>query len=175
MLVGLAGVRTTSSASLQTELALATLDRYGQAINAVTPAVEAAGHAGELPADGLPSREIRFDGVAFSYPDGPEVFGNLDLVVPAGRSLAIVGANGVGKTTLVKLLCRLYEPTAGRIVVDGCDLTTIDPVAWRNDAGSCTNVGSFRRKNPIALSASWKYVERARTKATFLPRTVPRA
>ena len=131
MLVGLAGVRTTSSASLQTELALATLDRYGQAINAVTPAVEAAGHAGELPADGLPSREIRFDGVAFSYPDGPDVFGNLDLVVPAGRSLAIVGANGVGKTTLVKLLCRLYEPTAGRIVVDGCDLTTIDPVAWR--------------------------------------------
>jgi ATP-binding cassette, subfamily B, bacterial len=53
------------------------------------------------------------------------------LEPPAGRSLAVVGANGAGKTTLVKLLCGLYEPTAGRIEVDGQDLAEIDPMAWQ--------------------------------------------
>jgi ATP-binding cassette subfamily B protein len=74
---------------------------------------------------------IRFERVSFIYPGGIDALRDLDLVVPAGRSLAIVGTNGAGKTTLVKLLCRLHEPTAGRITVDGVDLATLDVAAWR--------------------------------------------
>jgi ATP-binding cassette subfamily B protein len=86
---------------------------------------------GDRPPDGLPATAIRFESVSFSYGTGRLVFDGLDLEIPAGRSLAIVGENGVGKTTLVKLLSRLYDPTAGRITVDGVDLRTIDAQAWQ--------------------------------------------
>ncbi|HZC27628.1 MAG TPA: ATP-binding cassette domain-containing protein [Actinopolymorphaceae bacterium] len=80
----------------------------------------------------LPQREIRFEGVRFGYPGTEsDVLAGLDLVIPAGRSLAIVGANGAGKTTLVKLLSQLYQPTQGRIEVDGTSLTDLDPPSWR--------------------------------------------
>jgi ABC-type multidrug transport system fused ATPase/permease subunit len=84
------------------------------------------------PASGLPAEEIRFEDVGFTYPSGgAPVYDHLDLTIPAGKSLAIVGRNGVGKTTLVKLLCRLYDPTSGAITVDGRDLRTFDVAAWR--------------------------------------------
>lgn len=88
--------------------------------------------AGSRPATGLPQSTITFDDVAFTYPGRDEaVFDGLDLTIEAGRSLAIVGENGAGKTTFVKLLARLHDPDRGRIVVDGIDLREIDPVAWR--------------------------------------------
>jgi ABC-type multidrug transport system fused ATPase/permease subunit len=59
------------------------------------------------------------------------VFRDLNLTIPAGQSLAIVGANGAGKTTLISLLARLYDPTEGRITVDGIDLAEVDPRAWQ--------------------------------------------
>ena len=75
---------------------------------------------------------MRFESIAFAYPGAPtEVFSRLDLVIPAGRSTAIVGLNGAGKTTLVKLLTGLHEPTGGRITVDGIDLATLEPSAWQ--------------------------------------------
>lgn len=81
---------------------------------------------------GLPRHEIRFRDVAFTYPSGGDpVYECLNLTVPAGRSLAIVGRNGVGKTTLVKLLCRLYDPTGGAVEVDGTDIRSFDVEAWR--------------------------------------------
>jgi ATP-binding cassette, subfamily B, bacterial len=85
------------------------------------------------PLPGVAPREaVRFDAVRFAYPGAErEALRGLDLDIPAGRSLAIVGANGAGKTSLVKLLCGLYEPTAGRITVDGVDLADTDPAAWR--------------------------------------------
>lgn len=88
--------------------------------------------ASTCPATGLPTEAIRFEDVAFTYPSGgAPVYRHLDLTIPAGRSLAIVGRNGVGKTTLVKLLCRLYDPTSGAITVDGRDIRTFDVEAWR--------------------------------------------
>jgi ATP-binding cassette, subfamily B, bacterial len=85
-----------------------------------------------LAKSGLPREEVRFEGVAFRYPGGDhDVLRDLDLSIPAGRSLAIVGPNGAGKTTLVKLLAGLYEPTDGRIVVDGMDLREIDRRDWQ--------------------------------------------
>jgi ATP-binding cassette subfamily B protein len=76
--------------------------------------------------------EVVFEGVTFAYP-GREalVLDGLDLVLEPGRSVAIVGENGAGKTTLLKLLAAFYRPTAGRILVDGCDLREIDPARWR--------------------------------------------
>jgi ABC-type transport system involved in cytochrome bd biosynthesis fused ATPase/permease subunit len=88
---------------------------------------------GEREAAGdLPSTTIRFEGVRFTYPgrDVP-VFDGFDLEIEAGRSLAIVGENGAGKTTFVKLLSRLYDPDEGRIVIDGIDLRELDPTSWR--------------------------------------------
>lgn len=87
---------------------------------------------GSLPAAGLPAREVRFERVRFRYPGADrDVFDGLDLVIPAGRSTALVGINGVGKTTLVKLLARLHDPVDGRIEVDGENLARVDPARWQ--------------------------------------------
>ncbi len=87
---------------------------------------------GDRPAGDLPRSSIRFEGVRFTYPgrDTP-VFDGLDLEIRAGTSLAIVGENGAGKTSFVKLLARLYDPDGGRILVDGVDLREIDVASWR--------------------------------------------
>jgi ABC-type multidrug transport system fused ATPase/permease subunit len=81
-----------------------------------------------------PSRapEIRFRDVTFTYPTGSRpVLEHLDLTIPAGASLAIVGQNGAGKTTIAKLLCRLYDPDSGSIEIDGVDLRDLELPAWR--------------------------------------------
>jgi len=71
-------------------------------------------------------RGIRFAGVGFQYPgQAGYALRHLDLFIPPGRSLAIVGHNGAGKTTFIKLLVGLYEPTEGRILLDGRDLRAI--------------------------------------------------
>ena len=85
---------------------------------------------GTRDAAALPAREIRFRGVTFGYAGTP-VLDGLDLTIPAGSSLAIVGQNGAGKTTIAKLLCRLYDPQAGAIEIDGVDLRDLDVDAWR--------------------------------------------
>lgn len=75
---------------------------------------------------------IVFDGVCFRYPGTHvSVLERLDLVLEPGRSVAIVGENGAGKTTLLKLLCGFYQPTSGRILVDGADLAELDLRVWR--------------------------------------------
>ena len=65
---------------------------------------------------------ITFDDITFRYPDGTEnVLEHFSLDVPAGTTVAIVGETGAGKSTLVNLACRFFEPTAGRILIDGKD------------------------------------------------------
>ena len=105
------------------------------AVLRLRPAMDAAGALvrGERPAAGMPAREIRFRRVSFAYPSSSEpVLAGFDLTIPAGTSLAIVGQNGAGKTTIAKLLCRLYDPQDGGIEVDGVDLRTLDVDAWRS-------------------------------------------
>jgi ATP-binding cassette subfamily B protein len=83
--------------------------------------------AGQVPVCG-----IAFEKVSFAYPgSGRNVLRDLDLEFPAGTSTAIVGLNGAGKTTLVKLLSGLYEPTCGRITVDGTGLEELDARSWQ--------------------------------------------
>lgn len=87
--------------------------------------------AAELPA-AAPAEAVRFEQVAFAYPGSQRpVIERLDLEIEAGTSLAVVGHNGAGKTSLVKLLAGLYEPTDGKITVDGVDLAGVDPAVWR--------------------------------------------
>lgn len=65
--------------------------------------------------------ELRLAAVSFSYPDGVVALDDIDLAIPAGQSLALIGANGSGKTTLLLHLDGLLRPTAGRVLVDGDD------------------------------------------------------
>lgn len=67
--------------------------------------------------------EVDFDDVSFTYPDGgEEVLSHFSLHVPAGSTVAIVGETGAGKSTLVNLVCRFFEPTGGRVLIDGRDV-----------------------------------------------------
>jgi ATP-binding cassette subfamily B protein len=78
-------------------------------------------------------QEIEFQDVSFSYPGTREkVLDKISFKVQRGQSLALVGKNGTGKTTLVKLLCRLYEPTSGRILVNGKNLVEYSPRSFQN-------------------------------------------
>src|SRR2546428_1890744 len=79
----------------------------------------------------LPAGEgrVEFRGVSFHYPDGSPALTDLDLDVPAGRTVAIVGATGSGKTTLVALLPRLYAPTDGEGAIDGANAPGIELVS----------------------------------------------
>jgi ATP-binding cassette, subfamily B, bacterial len=67
--------------------------------------------------------EVRFEHVGFRYPDGPRpALSDVDVTVPAGSSLALVGATGSGKSTLASLVARLNDPTTGRVLIDGVDV-----------------------------------------------------
>ncbi|HKS52603.1 MAG TPA: ABC transporter ATP-binding protein [Pseudonocardiaceae bacterium] len=69
--------------------------------------------------------EVVFDQVRFSYGGGREVLPQLDLVIPAGQTVALVGATGAGKSTVAKLLARFYDPVAGAVRLDGVDLRSV--------------------------------------------------
>jgi ABC-type multidrug transport system fused ATPase/permease subunit len=78
---------------------------------------------------------VRFEGVRFSYRTGPEVLHGLDLDVPPGTTVALVGHTGAGKSTIAKLLARFYDPTAGRIIIDGHDLRNVAQASLRRQLG----------------------------------------
>ncbi len=80
---------------------------------------------------GLPGREVVFDGVRFAYRTGGEVLPTFDLRVPAGQTVAVVGATGAGKSTLAKLLARFYDPTDGRVLLDGVTLRDLERAELR--------------------------------------------
>ncbi len=83
-----------------------------------------------------PARGLEFENVSFYYPGNTEAaIRDLSLSIRPGESLALVGENGSGKTTLIKLLTRLYVPSEGRILLDGLDLASWDPVALHRRIG----------------------------------------
>jgi len=90
------------------------------------------------PADATPRSRpafLVFEKVCFSYPSRPPVFHNLDLEVAAGRTTAIVGVSGSGKSSLARLLLRLYRPQSGRILLDGRPLDTLHAAELRAGIG----------------------------------------
>lgn len=81
--------------------------------------------------------DIVFEDVGFRYPGRPAwAVRNLSFTIPAGKSLAIAGENGAGKTTIAKLLMRLYEPEEGRILIGGVDLKDLEVASFRDRLGA---------------------------------------
>jgi len=79
--------------------------------------------------------DVELEGLDFAYGDGALVLKDVSLQVPAGQTHAIVGATGAGKSTIVKLLLRLYDPTAGRVLLDGTDIRTLSFAELRGVTG----------------------------------------
>lgn len=133
---GIAGVRAfgplgDTSVSVQRAFTIATqvrdlADRAGQQAHVAGGAAE-----GTRISSGC-AAAVELHNVSFSYPSRTEpVFEGLDLAIPAGQSVAVVGVNGVGKSTLIKLLCGLYGPDSGTVRIDGRDPFTDDDARRR--------------------------------------------
>src|SRR4029079_3400773 len=78
---------------------------------------------------------VRFEHVRFGYEAGRDILQGLDLDIPAGTSCAIVGPSGAGKSTIARLLYRFYDPTAGRITIDGQDIAAVQQRRLRGAIG----------------------------------------
>ncbi|MDA8209716.1 MAG: ABC transporter ATP-binding protein [Actinomycetota bacterium] len=103
----------------------------------------------ESPVDpGRITGRIRFQGVSFAYaPEAPTALDGFDFEFRPGESVALVGETGAGKTTVVKLLARFYDPTAGAVLVDGVDLRRLDLDAYRRQV-------AYVPQEPFLFSAS---------------------
>jgi ATP-binding cassette subfamily B protein len=101
--------------------ATAGAERVG-AVLAERPSVHEAADPAPLPD---PRGEVRLEGVRFAYGEDTEVLHQVDLHVPAGSTLALIGPTGAGKSTVAKLIARFYDPTAGRVTLDGVDLRRV--------------------------------------------------
>jgi len=99
---------------------------------------------------GVAEGHVRLEGVSFRYPAGDrEVLDGVDLIIEPGETLALVGATGSGKTTIATLLARLYDPTGGRITLDGIDVRDLSVESLRRQIG-------FAFEEPTLFSASVK-------------------
>ena len=111
--------------------AVAALDKIMDVLGE-EPEVENTEAASEL---GRIRGHVQFEDVHFSYGTGPEVLHGIDLDVPAGTTVALVGHTGAGKSTIAKLIARFYDPTAGTISIDGTDLRTVRQETLRRQLG----------------------------------------
>jgi ABC-type multidrug transport system fused ATPase/permease subunit len=91
--------------------------------------------------------EVRFEAVRFAYAEGKPVLEDVDLVVPAGRTVALIGRTGSGKTTLAALVPRFYEASGGRVLVDGVDVRDLQRRSLRREIGVIS-------QDPFLFSAS---------------------
>lgn len=82
------------------------------------------------PIDPSKSPKIEFRNVSFTYPGGPEVLHDVSFTIEPGESVALVGENGAGKSTIINLICRFYDATSGEILIDGVNIQQIDLSDW---------------------------------------------
>jgi ATP-binding cassette, subfamily B, bacterial len=111
--------------------ATAALDKIMGVLDEKPEVVDRPG-ARDLP---LVRGHVTFEGVRFTYGRGDEVLHGIDLDVPAGTTVALVGHTGAGKSTIAKLLARFYEPTHGRLTIDGLDLNDVTQASLRRQLG----------------------------------------
>jgi ATP-binding cassette subfamily B protein len=147
----LAGAMTSGQLSqfvLYAVLGASALGQLSEVWSEISAAAGAAGRLAEIlrtqpliaaPASPLPLPEpplgaIAFDRVGFAYPGRPDrpVFDGLSFSIAPGEKVAIVGPSGAGKSTLFQLLMRFYDPTSGRVLIDGVDAAKTDPAALRH-------------------------------------------
>ncbi len=110
---------------------MAALDKIFQLLDE-KPDIADSDNAVELPRI---RGEIRFEDVSFSYGGGIPALDHVDLEVPPGQTVALVGATGAGKSTLAKLVARFYDPDGGRVLVDGHDLRDVTEQSLRSQLG----------------------------------------
>jgi ATP-binding cassette subfamily B protein len=111
--------------------AVAALDKIMDVLDE-EPEVRDAPGAREL---GRIDGDVRFEHVRFGYGNGPDVLHGIDLDIPAGTTVALVGHTGAGKSTIGKLLARFYDPREGRITIDGVDLRDVTQASLRRQLG----------------------------------------
>ncbi|MDQ0689335.1 ABC transporter ATP-binding protein [Arthrobacter sp. W4I7] len=92
---------------------------------------------GALPA-GPPRKQLSLHGVGFAYTQDRPVLRDVDLTVPVGSTLAVVGPTGAGKSTIAALMCRLQDPTSGRVLLDGTDLRDLTGASLHTQVGLVT-------------------------------------
>ncbi|MFW6359823.1 MAG: ABC transporter ATP-binding protein [Chroococcales cyanobacterium] len=110
--------------------------------------------------------EIRFENVSFGYKSDELVLKNLSFTISPGQKVALVGPTGAGKSSIIRLLCRLYEPTEGRILVDGLDIRDIPQAELRRHIGvilqeSFLFAGDIKRNITLGENYSLEDVKRA--------------
>ena len=127
----------------QAQRATASGERIFQVMDEPEEIADAPG-AVELPAG---RGEIRFEGVGFEYLEGHPVLEGVTLDVPPGRTIALIGQTGAGKTTLTSLVPRFYDVTAGRVLVDGVDVRDVELASLRHAVGVIS-------QDPFLFSAS---------------------
>ena len=141
--------------------ATAGAERVG-AVLSVEPTVREADDPLPLPA---PRGEVRLDAVRFGYAvadgDGPEVLHGIDLHVPAGSTLALVGPTGAGKSTVAKLIARFYDPRSGTVSLDGVDLRQVRLADLRRAMGYVPQEGflfsSFDSSRPATVADNIRF------------------
>jgi ATP-binding cassette subfamily B protein len=110
--------------------------------------------------------EIRFENVWFGYKPDEYVLKNLDFTIKPGEKVALVGPTGAGKSSIIRLLCRLYEPSQGRILIDGIDIKDITQAELRRYVGvilqeSFLFAGDIKRNITLGENYSLAEVQRA--------------
>jgi ABC-type multidrug transport system fused ATPase/permease subunit len=108
--------------------------RHWNEVMALPPVIEAAPEPHRFVAVRPP--RIEFSHVSFAYPSGHVALTDVSFVIEPGESVALVGVNGAGKSTIIKLLCRFYDVSAGRILINGVDLRELDLVHWYQHLGT---------------------------------------
>ncbi|NES70321.1 MAG: ATP-binding cassette domain-containing protein, partial [Okeania sp. SIO2D1] len=122
------------------------------------------------------SGEIRFEGVWFAYKDDDYILKDFNLVIRPGEKVALVGPTGAGKSSIIRLLCRLYEPTKGKVIVDGLDIRDLPQEELRRHIGvilqeSFLFAGDVRRNITLGESYSQREIEQA-AEATNIERFI---
>ncbi|MGB7518407.1 MAG: ABC transporter ATP-binding protein, partial [Spirulinaceae cyanobacterium] len=112
------------------------------------------------------SGEIKFENVSFAYKDDDYVIKNLDFTIHPGEKIALVGPTGAGKSSIIRLLCRLYEPTKGRIIIDGIDIRDLTQEELRRHVGvilqeSFLFAGDVKRNITLGESYNLEEVKQA--------------
>jgi len=121
-------------------------------------------HPRLLPAapENRPQGEIRFEDVWFAYKDDDYILKNLNLTIDPGEKVALVGPTGAGKSSIIRLLCRLYEPSRGRVLVDGVDVRDLPQSELREHIGVILQDGFLFAgdvKSNIALGDPYSLAE----------------
>jgi ABC-type multidrug transport system fused ATPase/permease subunit len=114
---------------------------------------------------------VRFEGVRFKYGTGPEVLHGIDLDVPPGTTVALVGHTGAGKSTIAKLLARFYDPTEGALTIDGVDLRDLRQESLRRQLGIVPQEG-FLFAGTVAENIAFGRPDASREEIEAAARTV---